>query len=55
MIATRGLPLLTIALVVVTACTSGGQLDGEAAARLEISAGSQHVWCVGQGPGVVLV
>lgn len=55
MTATRWLLLLTIALVVVAACMPGGQLDGEAAARLEIPAGSQHVWCVGQGTGVVLV
>ncbi len=47
--------LLLATLVVGAACQPDGQLDGEVFASLELPDGTQQVWCVGQGPGVVLV
>lgn len=51
----RRLLWLAITLVVVAACEPGGQPGGATATSLEIPGGTQQVWCVGQGPGVVLV
>lgn len=47
--------LLLTTLALAAACQPDGQLDGEVAASLELPVGTQQVWCVGQGPGVVLV
>lgn len=47
--------MLLTTLVFAAACQPDGQLEGEDAASLEVPAGTQQVWCAGQGPGVVLV
>lgn len=47
--------LLLTTLVLAAACQPDGQLDGKAAASLELPLGTQQVWCVGKGPGIVLV
>jgi hypothetical protein len=51
----RWLLSLTMFLLVVAACESDGQLGEATATTLTIPAGTQQVWCAGQGPGVVFI
>jgi pimeloyl-ACP methyl ester carboxylesterase len=47
--------LLFTTVVVVAACEPAGQAGAATAAALETPGGTQQVWCLGRGPGVVLI